>query len=174
MKLFARIEGHNVCFEVSEKECIEMVKRDYETRLREAEDREAVHPRTAQEIINDVYKDEYNNDRKHASHKAMYVAPKKDPNEEDLETDGVELLEDEKVIRDFRRMETEESTAALERMMKELLTKKEADVLIAVFLEDISLKEYVAREGRLYNSCQKVFKRAKNKLLKNLSEKRPF
>lgn len=151
-----------------------MVKRDYEARLQEAKDKEAVQPRSAQEIINDIYKDEYNNDRKHASHKAMYVAPKKDPNEEDLETDGVELLEDERVAQDFRRLETEESTADLEKKMKELLTKKEADVLIAVLLEDITLKEYAAREGRLYNSCQKVFKRAKNKLLKNFSGKRPF
>lgn len=174
MKLFARIEGRNVCFEVSEKDCIEMVRKDYEARLKDAEDKESVRRRSAQEIINDIYKDEYNNERKHASHKAMYLASQKSPNEEDLETDGIELLEDTRVIQDFRRLETKESVEDLERMMRELLTRKEADVLSAVLLKDMTLKEYAAQEGRLYNTCQKVFKRAKDKLLKNFSEKRPF
>lgn len=145
MKIKLRYNNEFMILEVPDEECTVMIDADYEERLSIAEDQENVARRSVQEIIDELFnKPEYNNWHKFDRH---YGIPKKPFRKDDEAEDEIDHMD---YFPDNSDEETWEKQAEYEyvcEIIRKTLKKNQADLLIAIFLDGISVTEYAKREN---------------------------
>ena len=158
MKIEIKYENKTVSLDVADDTDFSvMIERDYEERLAEAkakgEDTKDIVPYDVQQLFSEsLNKPDYNNYHKHNRHSGM---PKKTYRKDDEAadmTDGIDSINPDKCVYWLGANEAEKRDAELEdeevrNLIRSVLKPKQAELLIAIVLEDISLKEYAAREG---------------------------
>ena len=133
-----------------------MIERDYEARLAEArekgKDPTKIVPYNVQQLCKEsLNKPDYNNYHKHNRHFGM---PKKTYRKDDEATDmtdGIGSINPDKYVYWLGAPEEEKRDTELENeevynLIRSTLKPKQADLLIAIVRDDISLKDYAARE----------------------------
>lgn len=157
MKIRILYDNKPTYLEVADEDCTVMIDADYEDRLSSAEDKETVTRRSAQEIIDERFnKPDYNNWHKFDRHSAATTPPKKLDGKKGYTkaTDGDEskgVKENTiELYPDNSDEETWEKQAEYEyvcEIIRKALKEKQAELLIAIFLDGVSLTEYAEREG---------------------------
>ena len=158
MKIEIKYENKTVSLDVADDTDFSvMIERDYEERLAEAkakgEDTKNIVPYDVQQLFTEsLNKPDYNNYHKHNRHFGM---PKKTYRKDDEAadmTDGIGSINPNKYVYWLGATEEEKRDTELEdeevyNLIRSILKPKQADLIIAIVLDDISLKEYAAREG---------------------------
>ena len=134
-----------------------MIERDYKARLAEArekgKDPTKIVPYNVQQLCKEsLNKPDYNNWHQHNRHSGM---PKKSYRKDDESadmTDGIDSINPDQYGYWLGATEAEKRDAELEdeevrNLIRSVLKPKQAELLIAIVLDDISLKEYAACEG---------------------------
>lgn len=131
--------------EVPDKDCTVMIDSDYEERLSSAEDKETVARRSVQEIMEECFnKPEYNNWHKFNRH---YGEPKKKFRKDDEAEDKSDAMDS---FPDNSDEETWEKQAEYEyvcEIIRKALKEKQAELLIAIVMDGVSVTDYAKREG---------------------------
>ncbi|MEG7903797.1 sigma-70 family RNA polymerase sigma factor [Bacillus paranthracis] len=157
MKIRIMYDNKSTYLEVPDEDCTVMIDMDYEDRLSCAEDKETVTRRSPQEIMDERFnKPEYNNWHKLDRHSAATTPPKKlngkrgyskatDDNEgKNIKENTIELYPDNT---DEVTREKQEEYEYLCEIIRKTLKEKQAELLIAIFLDGVSVTEYAEREG---------------------------
>jgi len=157
MKIRIMYDNKSTYLEVPDEDCTVMIDMDYEDRLSCAEDKETVTRRSPQEIMDERFnKPEYNNWHKLDRHSAATTPPKKlngkrgyskatDDNEgKNIKENTIELYPDNS---DEVTREKQEEYEYLCEIIRKTLKEKQAELLIAIFLDGVSVTEYAEREG---------------------------
>lgn len=139
--------------EVDEKEFSTMIEFDYQERLLLAKEGEVISRRTPQEIIDEMNKNENNSYRRH--YRNAYGRSNLD------DTTGEEIKDDSDII--FR--DSEEDYVELCETIKKLLKPAQADMIIAICLNGVKVKDYASQLGEKVTAVSNRFVRAK-KILK--------
>jgi DNA-directed RNA polymerase specialized sigma subunit len=145
MKIRIMYDNKPTYLEVPDEDCTVMIDMDYEDRLSCAEDKETVTRRSPQEIMDERFnKPEYNNWHKFDRHRGMPKKPFRKDDESEDATDHMDYFPDntDEVIRE-KQVEYEYLCEIIRKTLKE----KQAELLIAIFLDGVSVTEYAEREG---------------------------
>ncbi|BAH07414.1 hypothetical protein CKR_2363 [Clostridium kluyveri NBRC 12016] len=145
MKIRIMYDNKPTYLEVPDEDCTVMIDMDYEDRLSCAEDKETVTRRSPQEIMDERFnKPEYNNWHKFDRHRGMPKKPFRKDDESEDATDHMDYFPDntDEVARD-KKEEYEYICEIIRKNLKE----KQAELLIAIFLDGVSVTEYAEREG---------------------------
>lgn len=145
MKIKLRYNNEFMILEVPDEECTVMINADYEDRLSSAEDKETVTRRSAQEIIDERFnKPEYNNWHKFDRHRGMPKKPFRKNDEAEDEIDHMDYFPD---YSDEMTREKKEEYEHICEIIRNALKEKQAELLIAIVLDGVSVTEYAEREG---------------------------
>jgi DNA-directed RNA polymerase specialized sigma24 family protein len=122
-----------------------MIDADYKDRLTSAEDKETVAHRSLQEIIEERFnKPEYNNWHKFDRHRGMPKRQFRKDDEGEDETDHMDYLPDKSYEAAIQQKEEYEGICDI---IRKTLKEKQAELLIAIVLDGVSVTEYAEREG---------------------------
>lgn len=145
MKIRILYDNKITYLEVSEEDCTVIIDADYEDRLSSAKGDETVTRRSAQTIIDEHFnRPEYNNWHKFDRH---YGTPKKPFRKDDQAEDETNQMD---YFPDNSDEEIREKQAEYEcvcDIIRKTLKPKQAELLIAIVLDGISVTEYAKREG---------------------------
>ena len=158
MKIEIKYENKTVSLDVADDTDFSvMIERDYEERLAEAkakgEDTKDIVPYDVQQLFTEsLNKPDYNNYHKHNRHFGM---PKKTYRKDDEAadmTDGIGFINPNKYVywlgaTEEEKRDTEIENEEVYNLIRSILKPKQADLLIAIVRDDISLKDYAAREN---------------------------
>lgn len=145
MKILIRYDEKLSCLEVPEEDFTLMIEADYEDRLSSAEDKEVVVHRSAQEIINERFnKLEYNNWHQFDRHRGMPKKPFHKDDQEIDETDHMDYLPDTSVEETWEKQAEYDYVCD---MIRKTLKPNQAELIIAIYLDGISVTKYAEREG---------------------------
>ncbi|WP_207369530.1 sigma-70 family RNA polymerase sigma factor [Heyndrickxia coagulans] len=145
MKIKLRYENKLMTLEVADEDFTLMIEADYEDRLSSAEDKETVTRRSPQEIMDERFnKPEYNNWHKFDRHRGMPKKPFRKDDQEVDETDHMDYFPD---YSDEMAREKKEEYEHICEIIHNALKKKQAELLIAIVLDGVSVTEYAEREG---------------------------
>ncbi|MCT6514631.1 ECF-type sigma factor [Bacillus subtilis] len=184
MKIRIMYDNKPTYLEVPDEDFTLMIDADYEDRLSCAEDMETVTRRSPQEIMDERFnKPEYNNWRKLDRHSATTTPPKKlngkkvytkanDDNEgKNIKENTIELYPDnlDEVTR-----EKQEEYEYLCEIIRKTLKEKQAELLIAILLDGVSVTEYAEREGVSKSAISHRLNTAKKNLKKVFPETSTF
>ncbi|NFQ02060.1 sigma-70 family RNA polymerase sigma factor [Clostridium sporogenes] len=145
MKIRIQHENKSIYLEVPDEDFTLMIDADYEDRLSSVEDKETVTRRSPQEIMDERFnKPEYNNWHKFDRHRGMPKKPFRKDDESEDATDHMDYFPDntDEVIRE-KQVEYEYLCEIIRKTLKE----KQAELLIAIFLDGVSVTAYAEREG---------------------------
>ncbi|MBD7911086.1 sigma-70 family RNA polymerase sigma factor [Clostridium sporogenes] len=145
MKIRIQHENKSIYLEVPDEDFTLMIDADYEDRLSSVEDKETVTRRSPQEIMDERFnKPEYNNWHKFDRHRGMPKKPFRKDDESEDATDHMDYFPDntDEVTRE-KQVEYEYLCEIIRKTLKE----KQAELLIAIFLDGVSVTEYAEREG---------------------------
>ena len=145
MKIKILYDNKPTYLEVADEDCTVLIDADYEDRLYSAEEKETVSRRSVQEIMDERFnKPDYNNWHKFDRHRGQ---PKKQflkDGEEEDKTDGIDTVPD-KSDEEFRNRQYDYEYIC--EIIRNNLKAKQADLLIAIVLDGISVSEYAKHEG---------------------------
>ena len=145
MKIRIQHENKSIYLEVPEEDFTLMIDADYEDRLSSVEDKETVTRRSPQEIMDERFnKPEYNNWHKFDRHRGMPKKPFRKDDESEDATDHMDYFPDNT---DEVTREKQEEYEYLCEIIRKTLKEKQAELLIAIFLDGVSVTEYAEREG---------------------------
>jgi hypothetical protein len=145
MKIRIQHENKSIYLEVPDEDFTLMIEADYEDRLSSAEDKETVTRRSPQEIMDERFnKPEYNNWHKFDRHRGMPKKPFRKDDQEVDETDHMDYFPDYSV--EMARVKKEEYEHICE-IIRKALKEKQAELLIAIVLDGVTVTEYAEREG---------------------------
>lgn len=145
MKIKLRYDNEFMTLEVPEENYTLMIDADYEDRLYSAEDKETVSRRSVQEIIDERFnKPEYNNWHKFDRHRGMPKKPFRKDGETEDEIDLMDYFPDNS---DEEAREKQAEYDYICEIIRKNLKEKQAELLIAIFMDGISVSEYAKREG---------------------------
>ncbi|QNU66422.1 sigma-70 family RNA polymerase sigma factor [Ruminiclostridium herbifermentans] len=145
MKIRIQHENKSIYLEVPDEDFTLMIDTDYEDRLSCAEDKETVTRRLPQEIMDERFnKPEYNNWHKFDRHRGMPKKPFRKDDESEDATDHMDYFPDNT---DEVTREKQEEYEYLCEIIRKTLKEKQAELLIAIFLDGVSVTEYAEREG---------------------------
>lgn len=131
--------------EVPEGDFTVMIDADYEDRLSSAENKEAVTRRSPQEIMDERFnKPDYNNWHKFDRNKGMPKKPFRKDDQAVDETDHMDYFSDD-TDEETREKQTEYEYVC--NIIRKNLKEKQAELLIAIFLDGVPVTEYAKREG---------------------------
>jgi DNA-directed RNA polymerase specialized sigma subunit len=131
--------------EVPEEDCSVMIDADYEDRLSSAGDKETVTRRSMQEIMEECFnKPEYNNWHKFDRHYGMPKKPFRKDDESENESDHMDYLPDKSYEAAILQKEEYEEICDI---IRKTLKEKQAELLIAIVLDGVSVTAYAEREG---------------------------
>ena len=145
MKIRILYDNKPTYLEVPDEDFTLMIDADYEDRLSSAEDKETVTRRSAQEIIDERFnKPEYNNWHKFDRHRGMPKKPFRKDDEAEDEADHMDYFSDNS---DEVAREKKEEYEHICEIIRKALKEKQAELLIAIVLDGVSVTEYAEREG---------------------------
>jgi hypothetical protein len=157
MRIRILYDNKHTYLEVPDEDCTVMIATDYEDRLSAAEDEEIVTQRSMQEIIDERFnKPDYNNWHKFDRHSAAITAPKRlngikghikadDDNESKKnKRNTIELYPDYSDEETWEKQKEYENVCAI---IRKTLKAKQAELIIAIYLDGVSVTEYAEREG---------------------------
>jgi predicted DNA-binding protein YlxM (UPF0122 family) len=144
MKIRIMYDNKPTYLEVPDQDCTVMIDMDYEDRLSCAEDKEIVTRRSPQEIMDERFnKPEYNNWHKFDRYRGMPKKPfRKDDQSEDA-TDHMDYFPDNT---DEVALNKKEEYEYLCEIIRKTLKGKQAELVIAIALDGVSVTEYAERE----------------------------
>ena len=145
MKIRIRYDEKITNLEISEEDVTVLIDTDYEDRLAAAEDKEIIERRSPQEIMDELYnKPDYNNWHKFDRHRGMPKKPyRKDEQAED-KTDHMDYIPD---YSDEERREEKLEYESVCELIHKTLKPDQAEIIIAIYLDGISVTEYAENEG---------------------------
>ncbi|AAS39308.1 sigma-70 family RNA polymerase sigma factor [Bacillus pacificus] len=145
MKIRIQHENKSIYLEVPDEDFTLMIDADYEDRLSSVEEKETVARRSPQEIMDERFnKPEYNNWHKFDRHRGMPKKPFRKDDESEDATDHMDYFPDNT---DEVTREKQEEYEYLCEIIRKTLKEKQAELLIAIFLDGVSVTEYAEREG---------------------------
>ncbi|HHY08371.1 MAG TPA: sigma-70 family RNA polymerase sigma factor [Corynebacteriales bacterium] len=145
MKIRIQHENKSIYLEVPDEDFTLMIDADYEDRLSSVEDKETVTRRSPQEIMDEHFnKPEYNNWHKFDRHRGMPKKPFRKDDESEDATDHMDYFPNNT---DEVTREKQEEYEYLCEIIRKTLKEKQAELLIAIFLDGVSVTEYAEREG---------------------------
>lgn len=150
-----------VILEVPEKELEKMVEIDYQQRLEQVVSDEVVLKRAPQEILNEMNRQERNSWQ---THNRRLVSLKKESNE-GSEINTMDLIAD---VSQEEARQRQELYDELCQKVRQLLKPEHADMIIAICLDRMAIKDYAAKIGDKPNNVTQRFKRVKTILKKIL------
>ena len=164
MKIKILCDNKPTYLEVPDEDCTIMIDVDYKDRLSTAEDKESISRRSVQEIMDERFnRPEYNNWHKFDRHRGQ---PKKrfcKDGDQQEEGDAMDLFPDNS---DEKNHALREEDEYIRDMIRKTLKPKHAELLIAIYLDDITVTEYANREGvtvgaisHQLNTAKKNFKK---------------
>lgn len=184
MKIRIMYDNKPTYLEVPDEDCTVMIDMDYEERLSSSEDMETVARRSPQEIMDERFnRPEYNNWRKFDRHSATTTPPKKlngkrgyikatDDNESaNIKENTIDLYPDNS---DEEAREKKAEYEYVCKIIHKTLKEKQAELLIAIFLDGVSVTEYAKREGVSKSAISHRLNTAKKNLKKVFPESSTF
>ncbi|WP_410986696.1 ECF-type sigma factor [Bacillus paranthracis] len=145
MKIRIQHENKSIYLEVPDEDFTLMIDADYGDRLSSVEDKETVTRRSPQKIMDERFnKPEYNNWHKFDRHRGMPKKPFRKDDESEDATDHMDYFPDNT---DEVTRENQEEYEYLCEIIRKTLKEKQAELLIAIFLDGVSVTEYAEREG---------------------------
>ena len=147
--------------EVSEKELEIMIENDYQLRLSLSSGEEIVLKRSAKEIFDELNRKEYNSWQTHNRRKVRSQQSEK------AEESEADILD---VIADYSQIEAFENKADYEEQCQKIRQKlkpDQAEMMIAICLDGMAVKDYAEKIGEKPNTVTKRFMRLK-KFLKEI------
>ena len=169
MKLKIRYENNvdnkapiTVEIEVPDDECTVMIEADYQKRLGNAEDKSQVTRRDVQSIMDEEFnKPLYNLWHKEHRHRGNLKKQFRKDDEDADESDGIDTVADNSQEEERNGQYEYE---ALCQQIHHVLKSEYADVIIAVYIDDMTPEEYARRNGLKRDTEYKRLQRAKKKL----------
>lgn len=150
-----------VILEVPEKELEKMVEIDYHQRLRQVTGDEVVLKRAPQEILNEMNRQERNSWQ---THNRRLVSLQKE-SFEGSEMNTMDIIADNSQEEERQRQELYEDMC---QKIRQLLKPEHADMVIAICLDKMAVKEYAREINDKPNNVTQRFKRIKTVLKKVL------
>lgn len=145
MKIKIMYENKPTYLEVTDEDCTLMISIDYEDRLSSSEDKDEVKPRSMQEIMDERFnKPDYNNWHKFDRHRGMPKKQFRKVDEPEAESDGMENIADTSYEKTRQQQDEYE---CLCEVIRKTLKPKQAELIIAVILDGVSVTDYAAQEG---------------------------
>lgn len=148
-----------VTLEVSEKELEKMVEIDYQQRLAGAASDEVVLKRTPQEIFDEMNRQERNSWQTH--HRRLVSLQKE--SDDVSEINVMDIITDDSQEEARQRQEDHDDMC---QKIRQLLKPEQADMIIAICLDGMAIKDYGLEINDKPNNVTQRFKRIK----KNLKE----
>lgn len=171
MKIKVRYDNTVTTLEVPEEDFTLMIDIDYQSRLDAADDKNAVAPRTPQEIMDEQFnKPDYNSWHKFDRHRGNSKTPFRKDDEAEDETDAMDKFAD---WPDTENLDRQFEYDALCEKIRQALKPDYAEMVIAICIDDKSVDEYAALIGEKPNTVSKRFVRAKKKI-KTIFEKTSY
>ena len=152
-----------VTLEIPERELEIMVELDYQQRLANASPNEVVTKQTPVEIIEGWNRAEYNSWRTHH----RYLISSQQENDEGFKMNVMD------VIADNSREEAHQRQASYREKCQEIrrvLNPEQAEMIIAICLEGMAVKDYALQIGDTLKNVSKRFNRVKNTLREQLTQ----
>ncbi|ACL77156.1 ECF-type sigma factor [Ruminiclostridium cellulolyticum] len=172
MKIRIMYDNKPTYLEVPDEDCTVMIDMDYEDRLTCAEDKETVTRRSPQEIMDERFnKPDYNNWHKFDRHRGMPKKPFRKDDESEDATDHMDYFPDNT---DEVTREKQEEYEYLCEIIRKTLKEKQAELLIAIFLDGVSVTEYAEREGVSKSAISHRLDTAKKNLRKVFPDSSTF
>lgn len=169
MKLKIRYENNvdnkapiTVEIEVPDDECTVMIEADYQKRLGNAEDKSQVTRRDVQSIMDEEFnKPLYNLWHKEHRHRGNLKKQFRKDDEDADESDGIDTVADNSQEEERNGQYEYE---ALCQQIHHVLKSEYADVIIAVYIDDMTPEEYALKNGLERDAVYKRLQRAKKKM----------
>lgn len=172
MKIKIQFENKVTYLEVPDEDCTVMIDADYQDRLLTAEDKDTVVRRPIQEIMDERFnRPDYNNWRKFDRHRGE---PKKKFRKDDENEDALDIMDTfgENTDEDDRNRLLEYSDIC--DRLRSSLKPKQAELLIAIYLDDIKVSEYAKLKGVTVSAISHQLETAKKNLKKIFPESSTF
>jgi len=150
-------------FEIPEQELEQMVEKDYQLRLAEESSDEIVLRRTAQEIFDEMNKQERNSWEGHHRHLACLQTE----DNEGSEMNVMDAIADDSQEEERQRQEEDDELC---QKIRQLLKPDHANLIIAICIDGMAVKDYAAEIGEQLTAVSNRFVRAKKTLAEILSE----
>jgi len=151
-----------VTLEIQTEESNQLIEGDYQYRLKRAKEGEVIERRTAEEIFEELNKQEYNSWQTHNKRHTVGIS---EAEESDM-SEVVDLLEDSSQMEAHERQEDYEDQC---QRIREVLKPEQADMIIAICLNEVSVSDYALSIGDSLKNVSKRFVRIKNSLREILS-----
>lgn len=129
-----------VVLEIPKQEFDQMIEGDYQYRLKCAKEGEIVERRTVEEIFEELNKQEYNSWQTYSRHQDKF----KQLNHEMFEGDLMTALVDDAQMKAHEKQHHYEERC---QKIRELLKPKQADMIIAICLDGMRIKDYAENIG---------------------------
>jgi len=149
-----------VILEICEQELERMVELGYQRRLAEVADGEVVEKRTAEEIIEEWNRQEFNAWRRHH----RYIDSSSTFYEEGEQVDVLNTVADKSQVEEYQRQEDYDDIC---QKIHQVLKREQADMIIAICLDGMAVKDYADKIGDQLKNVSKRFNRAK-KILREI------
>lgn len=168
MTIQIRYDNTTTTIEVPKEDFTVMIDIDYQTRLEEAENKEAVTRRSPQEIMDDrINKPDYNNWHKFDRHRGQLKSTYCKDGETIDETDPMDKLADWSSV---EGLDAQFEWEALCEKIRQALKSNYAEMIIAVHVNGMQVQEYAALLGEKPNTVSKRLQRAEKKLKSNFEK----
>jgi len=153
-----------VTLEISKYELEQLIENDFRYRLANSDNPQEINRRTPQEIIGEWNRQEYNSWQTHNRRKVNFQ--KTDTEATDL--DWQELIADHTHL---EKQEQQEEYEAICQRLYQMLKPKQAEMIIAICIDGMSVKDYADLIEDDYWRVYKRFDYAKSLLRKLLENK---
>lgn len=164
MKIKILCDNKPTFLEVPDEDCTVMIDMDYKDRLSTIEDKDSVSLRSVQEIMDERFnRPEYNNWHKFDRHRGQpkkWIGKDGEPQEEG---DVMDLFPDNS---DEKNRTLSEEDEYIRDMIRKTLKLKHAQLLIAIYLDDITVTEYAKYKGVTVSAISHQLNTAKNNFKK--------
>lgn len=145
MKIRIMYDNKPTYIDVPDDDCTLMIDSDYEERLSAAEHKESVVRRSVQEIMDERFnKPEYNNWHKYDRHRGILKPQFRRDDEPDEDSDAMDFIPDNS---DEETRRSREDDEYIRDIIRRTLKPKQAELLISVVLDGVSVTEYAELEG---------------------------
>lgn len=126
-----------ITLDVPKAELEKMVEIDYQHRLAYATHDEIILKRTPQEIIEECNRQEYSSWKKHNRYKASLKNE-----EESAEIDVLDILTDLSQVENYQKQDDYDEIC---QKIRDLLNSEQADMIIAILIDGMRVKDYAAK-----------------------------
>lgn len=155
-----------VGLEVCEQEFETMIEFDYQERLMKAEEGEVIERRTPQEILDEMNRRERNSWQTHTRHQHQFELTLEVEDDESIDTNTMDKFADYSEMEEMERQDDYEEQC---QKIRQLLKPAQADMIIAICLDGMSVNDYSEEIGEDPKNVSKRFVRIKNSLREILS-----